>query len=75
MLFKLFKQIATWELLGEHLGTPSHAGYDLERYATILEQAMVRGEPIYSAAYIMPSGSGSSRTAASTGAICASSRR
>ena len=34
MLFKLFNKIETWELLEEHLGTPSHAGYDLERYAT-----------------------------------------
>jgi thymidylate kinase len=58
MLFKLFNKIETWELLEERLGTPSRAGFDPERYAAVLDKAMHRGERIYSAAYIMPSGSG-----------------
>jgi hypothetical protein len=58
ILFKLFNKISTWELLKERLGKPSYAGYDIERYALVLDEAIRAGQRIYSAAYIMPSGSG-----------------
>jgi thymidylate kinase len=60
LLFKFFNKIETWELLTSHLGAITLAEYSFERYDRILTQAMNRGESIYSAAYIMPSGGSSS---------------
>ena len=58
LLFKIFNKIETWELLEGAFGTVyPHEGMEHE-YSAILEDAMVRGARIYSAAYIMPSGSG-----------------
>jgi hypothetical protein len=58
LLFKIFNKIETWELLERAFGTVyPHEGMERE-YSKILEDAMVRGDRIYSAAYIMPSGSG-----------------
>jgi hypothetical protein len=56
LLFKLFNRIETWELIVEHLGQPSAREFDVERYDRILSKAFERGERLYSAAYIMPSG-------------------
>ena len=56
LLFKLFNKIETWELLEKELGAPTYAEYSFERYDRVLSRAMARGEKIYSAAYIMPSG-------------------
>jgi thymidylate kinase len=58
VLFKLFNKIETWELLQGRIGTPSFADYNFKRYANVFEKAMETGKRIYSAAYIMPSGSG-----------------
>lgn len=58
ILFKLFNKIETWELLQEHLGTPIYADFNFERYAIVLDEAIRTKQRIYSAAYIMPSGSG-----------------
>jgi hypothetical protein len=58
MLFKLFNKIETWELLKGEVGVPRWEDYDFRRYARVLETAMQAGQRIYSAAYIMPSGSG-----------------
>jgi thymidylate kinase len=58
ILFKLFNKIDTWELLQRRLGTPAFSEYDVERYAGVLDEAISVGTRIYSAAYIMPSGSG-----------------
>ena len=60
LLFKLFNRIGTWELLTEKLGDPSLAGFDIGRYDQVLSEAFARGEKLYSAAYIMPSGGGKS---------------
>lgn len=57
ILFKFFNKIETWELLLNKLGTLSYAEYDVDRYSTVLEEAIESGQRIYSAAYIMPSGS------------------
>ena len=56
ILFKLFNKISTWELLEAALGRITWGEYSFETYASILEAAMSRGEAIYSAAYMMPSG-------------------
>jgi hypothetical protein len=58
LLFKLFNKIETWELLERELGTPRYAEFDLGRYASVLDRALEGGQRVYSAAYIMPSGSG-----------------
>lgn len=58
LLFKLFNRIETWELLQRDLGPLTYAGYTFKRYNQVLTRAMERGQKIYSAAYIMPSGGG-----------------
>ena len=56
LLFKLFNRIETWKLLQRETG-PLHAdAFCVERYDGVLLAALARGVPIYSAAYIMPSG-------------------
>jgi hypothetical protein len=57
-LFKLFNKVETWELLEGELGTPRYSEFDLERYSAVFDRALERGQTVYSAAYIMPSGSG-----------------
>jgi hypothetical protein len=59
ILFKTFNKIETWKLLKEKVGEISHKEYDFNRYDKILSKAKDNGHSIYSAAYIMPSGSGS----------------
>jgi len=56
-LFKLFNKIETWELLEYHFGELSLATFDVNKYDQVLEKAMLSGGTIYSAAYIIPSGS------------------
>jgi hypothetical protein len=58
LLFKLFNKVETWERLERELGTPCCRTFEVQRYAGVLERALAAGEAIYSAAYIMPSGSG-----------------
>jgi thymidylate kinase len=58
ILFKLFNKIETWELLEKELGTPTYAHYHFNRFSAVLDRALNAGQAIYSAAYIMPSGSG-----------------
>ncbi len=55
LLFKLFNRIETWEELEGALGLISWDTFDFEHYAQILDAIAKRGDPIYSAAYIMPS--------------------
>ncbi|MCG3123905.1 MAG: hypothetical protein GIKADHBN_02343 [Phycisphaerales bacterium] len=57
LLFKLFNKIETWELLVAKLGVPTWARFNARRYADVLSKARGLGVVIYSAAYIMPSGS------------------
>jgi thymidylate kinase len=57
LLFKLFNKIETWRLLMEKLGALRHAEYSFTRYDDVLSAAIAAGQTIYSAAYIMPSGS------------------
>lgn len=56
ILFKVFNRIETWELLRREFGEIRFSDYSFKRYDTVLSAAMARGEKVYSAAYIMPSG-------------------
>lgn len=55
LLFKLFNKIDTWTLLERELGPIESKGFDYERAACVLDQALDAGARVYSAAYIMPS--------------------
>jgi hypothetical protein len=58
MLFKFFNRIGTWELLVRELGEVALTSYSFERYDAVMSPALERGERLFSAAYIMPSGQG-----------------
>jgi thymidylate kinase len=60
MLFKLFNKIETWVELERAFGQLTYEDYSFEHYDQVLTRAMEKGSAIYSAAYIMPSGSGDS---------------
>ncbi len=55
LLFKFFNRISTWEYLESRLGSVSWKGFEFDRCAQILDEIAQSREPIYSAAYIMPS--------------------
>lgn len=57
ILFKLFNRIETWQLLEGCFGQIRWDEYSFERYNRVLTRAIESGSRIYSAAYIMPSGS------------------
>jgi thymidylate kinase len=56
LIFKVFNRIQSWELLTRSIGEISYRGFSLAAYDRVLNDAMSRGERIYSAAYIMPTG-------------------
>ena len=56
ILFKLFNKIETWELLRFRLGEITWEGYSFDRIDSVLAGALASKTRIYSAAYIMPSG-------------------
>jgi 5-hmdU DNA kinase, helical domain len=55
LAFRTFNRIETWQLLTRKLGgPPSWDGYSYGAWDRVLGDAMLRGERIYSAAYITP---------------------
>ncbi len=56
ILFKIFNRISTWELLIEKFGEITYQDFSFKRYDRVLSKAIERGDRLYSAAYIMPSG-------------------
>lgn len=56
ILFKFFNRIETWELLESEFGDIRLENYSFERFNRVLSEAMAKGERLYSAAYIMPTG-------------------
>jgi hypothetical protein len=56
LLFKLFNKIETWQVLEGELGSITWEGFDFDRYDAVLSRTKGKGDRIYSAAYIMPSG-------------------
>lgn len=59
ILFRAFNRIETWELLQSKIGVISYAEYHFKHYDNILTKALSQGKRIFSAAYIMPSGTSS----------------
>jgi hypothetical protein len=55
MLFKIFNKIETWEALEQSHGPIEFESADFNLLSRTLEDIMRRGQPVYSAAYIMPS--------------------
>ncbi len=55
MLFKFFNKIETWEALQHSVGPITLENYNTESYDRVLTRLREKGQPIYSAAYIMPS--------------------
>lgn len=56
MLFKFFNKIETWQLLERELGEILYSSFSIDRYDSILTNAINTHKRIYSAAYIMPTG-------------------
>lgn len=57
LLFKLFNKIETWQLLEREVGQITRSRFSIELFGDILTAAFECRQRIYSAAYIMPSGS------------------
>lgn len=54
LLFKLFNRIETWRELMNVLDQPSWKEFSVDRYGKVMDGILGRGDPVYSAAYIMP---------------------
>ena len=54
LLFKVFNRIETWTTLELALGPLSFRHTDLNAVAKVLDETMMHGKRLYSAAYIMP---------------------
>ncbi|WP_226805511.1 nucleotide kinase domain-containing protein [Agriterribacter humi] len=59
ILFKLFNKIETWEYLQKQVGELFYSDFKFERYSEALALLKLRGQAIYSNAYIMASGKSS----------------
>jgi hypothetical protein len=57
LIFKFFNKIETWEAIERTIGDINWESYDFRQYASCLSGIMDSGKTIYSAAYIMASGS------------------
>ncbi len=55
ILFKIFNKIETWEYIEKKLGPISISSPPIQDIDSLLTKMMLKGERIYSAAYIMPS--------------------
>lgn len=56
LLFKVFNKTDTWEAIIKGMGMPVATGFDYEKCGNLLDSLRQEGMPIYSGAYIMPSG-------------------
>jgi hypothetical protein len=56
VLFKLFNRIETWERIVELVGNPCASEFRIAQYDQALTTISQSRNPVYSAAYIMPSG-------------------
>jgi hypothetical protein len=57
--FKLFNLISTWELLEQSIGELSFRNFNAREWDRVLSKRRASKRPIYSGAYIMPSGKAS----------------
>lgn len=58
LLFKVFNKIETWTTLEKEVGPLTWEAFSFKRFDAVLSREMSRGNTVYSAAYIMPSGGG-----------------
>ena len=56
LLFKIFNKIDTWDAVVRNMGIPAAPNFDYTLCERILDRLRSAGQPIYSAAYIMPTG-------------------
>lgn len=56
ILFKLFNRIETWEHLEKTFGSLDYKTYSFDKFSSCLNDLLESKKKIYSAAYIMPSG-------------------
>lgn len=56
LLFKIFNKISTWEEIVSRMGLPRAETFSYAMCESILDEMRRAGRPIYSGAYIMPSG-------------------
>lgn len=56
LLFKIFNDVGTWELLQRGVGDIRYDDFSVDSYDRVLQTAKQAGQRIYSGAYIMPSG-------------------
>ncbi len=54
LLFKVFNRVETWRLIEDGCGQVTVANFDVEYIAEMLDRRLSAGDPLYSAAYIMP---------------------
>lgn len=54
LLYRFFNKPETWQEIEGTLGDVTSTGFDSQACSAILDQALARGERIYSAAYIVP---------------------
>lgn len=55
LLFKMFNKIETWELLMNNIDDLTYENFTFKKYDDVLHKVLNEKQPIYSAAYIMPS--------------------
>lgn len=58
LLFRIFNKVETWKKLDQSLGPVTWATYSFAAYDRVLSEILAQGHRIYSAAYIMPSRTG-----------------
>lgn len=54
LLYRFFNKPTTWKVLENTLGAIEWSTYDSERYARVLDEELLAGRRVYSAAYIIP---------------------
>jgi hypothetical protein len=55
ILFKFFNKIETWQQLEKRVGGIAYETFNIEHYASVLDDFFTQDTALYSAAYIMPS--------------------
>ena len=54
LLFRFFNKPSTWRVLEDRFGEITTGTFDVDAFSTVLDGLLLRGERVYSAAYIVP---------------------
>lgn len=54
LLFRFFNKPSTWSTLEDAFGEITAESFDVDAFSAVMDQILVRGERVYSAAYIVP---------------------